>query len=413
MSGDNSDEPTGAEASSQSTTSHIPIYESIPDELRSPKLSTSQKNNNDQDGHEGESPLLRETTKRLSRSLDYRQLEDVQKSVQKNGRYVNPWKTFKFPSKLDIMRWMTLTPDNSNVPSKQKLDQTLPILRPNKTEIERPPPSGIRITWIGHATVLVQFDGITILTDPIFSQRCSPTQLMGSKRYRDPPCTIHELPHIHAVVISHTHYDHLDVGTVRLLNARFGNSLRWFVPIGLLGWMNSMGCDNTIELDWWEENCIPEHPEVTFVFTPAQHWCRRGVADENKVLWGSWTVIGPNYKFFFGGDTGYCTVFEQIGRRFGPFDLAALPIGSYEPRWFMKSQHIDPMQAVQIHQDLKAKRSLGIHWGTFTMASEFYLEPPLKVKEALESKQLTPEEFFVLKHGETRLLFDDGMNNMD
>nr|XP_006013704.1 PREDICTED: N-acyl-phosphatidylethanolamine-hydrolyzing phospholipase D [Latimeria chalumnae] len=262
----------------------------------------------------------------------------------------------------------------------------------------------MRVTWLGHACVMVEMDELIFLTDPIFSQRASPVQFVGPKRYRGPPCTIAQLPKIDAVVISHSHYDHLDCNTVISLNERFGSDLRWFVPLGLLDWMQKRGCENVIELDWWEENCVPGHDEVTFVFTPSQHWCKRTVADDNKVLWGSWSILGPWNRFFFAGDTGYCTAFEQIGKRYGPFDLAAIPIGAYEPRWFMKFQHVDPEEAVRIHIAVQAKRSVAIHWGTFALANEYYLDPPVKLNEALESYGLKPEDFFVLKHGESKEL---------
>lgn len=235
-------------------------------------------------------------------------------------------------------------------------------------------------------------DGVTFITDPIFSERASPSQMVGPKRYRDCPISVNELPVLDAVIISHTHYDHLDLNTVTSLNNRFGTDLRWYVPLGLAGWMSSVGVDNVVELDWWEEsfltpNISTHSPEVvaedqrsgsadsdvTFVFTPAQHWSKRTVSDDNKVLWGSWAVIGPRHRFFFAGDTGFCPVFKQIGAQFGPFDCAAIPIGAYEPRWFMKYQHVAPEEAVQIHQDVQARFSMAVHWGTFALANEVSL----------------------------------------
>ncbi|XP_008398999.1 N-acyl-phosphatidylethanolamine-hydrolyzing phospholipase D-like [Poecilia reticulata] len=227
-----------------------------------------------------------------------------------------------------------------------------------------------RLEWLGHATVLVEMEGVNILTDPIFSQRASFLQFMGPKRYRGPPCTVEQLPRIDAVLISHSHYDHLDAGSVASLNARFGGELRWFVPLGLMDWLAKMGCENVMELDWWEENCVPGHDNVTFVCTPSQHWSKRTAWDDNRSLWSSWSVLGPNHRFFFAGDTGYCPSFQEIGRRFGPFDLAAIPIGAYLPRDVMKGQHVDPEEAVQIHQDLQAKQSVAVHWGTFALAYE-------------------------------------------
>ncbi|NXK30351.1 NAPEP phospholipase, partial [Piprites chloris] len=345
-------------------------------------------------------------TFRKSFRLDYRLEEDVTKSKRgKDGRFANPWPTWKSPTLPNVLKWSLMEKNNSNVPGSEELDKKLPVLEPyfvQKPELAGKTGAGMRVTWLGHATVMVEMDELVLLTDPIFSQRASPSQLMGPKRFRRPPCTVAQLPKIDAVLISHTHYDHLDYNTVTSLNERFGSELRWFVPLGLLQWMQRCGCENVIELDWWEENCVPGHDAVTFVFTPSQHWCKRTVRDDNKVLWGSWSVLGPWNRFFFAGDTGYCLAFEQIGKRFGPFDLAAIPIGAYEPRWFMKYQHVDPEEAVRIHIDVQAKKSVAIHWGTFALANEYYLDPPVKLNEALERYGLKKDDFFLLNHGESR-----------
>ncbi|GFQ87003.1 n-acyl-phosphatidylethanolamine-hydrolyzing phospholipase D [Trichonephila clavata] len=338
---------------------------------------------------------------------------DMQQSLCIAGRFQNPWPTWRPPTFTNILKF-GLSKSNSKVPPKQELDLVLPIVKQNFSKL-MVPDDGIRVTWMGHSTVLVQMHGLNVLTDPIFSDRASPSQVVGPKRYRDPPCSIHDLPHINAVVISHSHYDHLDLNTVTLLNARFGTDIRWFVPIGLQSWMQHVGCENVVELDWWEENCVPEHSDTFFVFTPAQHWSKRTIADDNKVLWGSWCILGPKYRFFFAGDTGYCDVFKQIGRVHGPFDLCAIPIGAYEPRWFMKYQHINPEEAVQIHIDVHSKHSLAIHWGTFCLANEYYLDPPRKLRDSLDKHEIPPELFFTLKHGESRLIAQTNLvkrNNM-
>ena len=151
--------------------------------------------------------------------------------------------------------------------------------------VKQPNSSGINVTWLGHASCLIQMEGLNILTDPIFSNRCSITQLAGPKRYRPPPCTIHDLPPIHAVLISHNHYDHLDFNTVRLLQARFGSGIRWFVGAGLAAWFDNIGCEDVIEMRWWDENCIPDiGSDVKFVFVPSQHWSKRTLMDTNKVI---------------------------------------------------------------------------------------------------------------------------------
>ena len=213
----------------------------------------------------------------------------------------------------------------------------LPVLKPDKRTLDSPPANSIQVTWIGHATVLVQIEGINILTDPVFGDYCGAVRTFGVKRYRPVPCTVDELPDIDAVCISHNHYDHLDYNTVCDLNKRFGDKIHWFVPMGLCKWMKDCGCENVVELEWWSEQYHPKFTDkskaVKFAFTPAQHWCRRGVNDLNKVLWGSWSIIGPQQRFFFAADSGYCHIFKQIGKRYGPFDVAAIPIGAYEPRF--------------------------------------------------------------------------------
>ncbi|XP_019814188.2 N-acyl-phosphatidylethanolamine-hydrolyzing phospholipase D isoform X2 [Bos indicus] len=371
-----------------------------------PKEAVRKRQNSRNSGGSDSSRFSRKSFK-----LDYRLEEDVTKSKKgKDGRFVNPWPTWKNPSIPSLLRWVITERDHSSVPCSKELDKELPVLKPyfiDDPEEAGVRGAGLRVTWLGHATVMVEMDELILLTDPIFSARASPSQRMGPKRFRRAPCTVEELPRIDAVLVSHNHYDHLDCNSVIALNERFGNELRWFVPLGLLDWMQKCGCENVIELDWWEENCVPGHDKVTFVFTPSQHWCKRTLMDDNKVLWGSWSVLGPWNRFFFAGDTGYCSAFEEIGKRFGPFDLAAIPIGAYEPRWFMKYQHVDPEEAVKIHIDVQAKKSVAIHWGTFALANEHYLEPPAKLCEALEKYRLKTEDFLVLKHGESRYLNTD------
>lgn len=258
------------------------------------------------------------------------------------------------------------------------------------------------------------------MTDPIWSECCSPFPPFGPKRYRPTPCSLDELPKIDIVLLSHTHYDHMDYPTIKYLgNGKvlipifFSNlktllqiETKWFVPLGLKEWFISCGITNCEELDWWEEKKF-EHKGKTFqvACTPSQHWCKRTLLDDNKCLWGSWVLEGPSKrKFYFAGDTGYCSCFTEIGKEYGPIDLAAIPIGAYEPRWFMRPQHVNPEEAVKIHKDIRAQKSIGIHWGTFILTTENYLDPPKKLSEALNQENLPQEDFFVLKHGEIKLL---------
>jgi N-acyl-phosphatidylethanolamine-hydrolysing phospholipase D len=232
------------------------------------------------------------------------------------------------------------------------------------------------VTWIGHATALVQASGLNVLTDPVFSLRASPLSFLGPKRAHPPAIALHELPAIDIVVISHNHYDHLDKHSVQMLAHQPAGSPLFLVPSGIRRWLNRLGIERAIELDWWE---CHEHRGVEFHFTPAQHWSGRSLADRNRTLWGSWAVLGRDFHWFFSGDTGYSADFADIRRYFaerqhpsrgGGFDVALIAVGACEPRWFMKPQHVNPAEAVQIHLDLNTTRSVGIHWGTFQLSDE-------------------------------------------
>jgi len=255
-------------------------------------------------------------------------------------------------------------------------------------------------TWIGHATVLVRINGVHIITDPQFSERASPIAFAGPKRVTPPGIALADLPHIDAVVISHDHYDHLDIESVKALAVQKGGSPRFFAGLGMKPWFAQFGIVDVVELDWWQS---AEHKGVAFHFVPVQHWAKRSLWDENRRLWGGWVVKHPTFSFFFTGDAGYSRDFRDIGERFGPFDLAAIPIGAYAPRWFMYIMHVDPDEAVRVHQDVRARRSLGIHWGTFGgLTDEAMDEPPKRLAEARARTGLAESDFFVLRHGETR-----------
>ncbi|MGQ0653219.1 MAG: MBL fold metallo-hydrolase, partial [Betaproteobacteria bacterium] len=258
------------------------------------------------------------------------------------------------------------------------------------------------VTWVGHATVLLRVGGASVLTDPHFSERASPLSFAGPRRVVPAVPRIEELPHIDAVVISHNHYDHLDQDSVRRLAGQPGGSPRFFMPLGLKDWFARRGIDDVVELDWWESR---EFKGLRLDFVPVQHWSKRTLSDENQTLWGGWVVRHTELSFFFAGDTGYSRDFADIRAKFGGFDLAAIPIGAYAPRWFMQIMHLDPAEAVRVHRDVNARRSLAIHWGTFAnLTDEGLYEPPVRLGEALKKAGLTERDFFVLKHGETRVL---------
>ena len=256
------------------------------------------------------------------------------------------------------------------------------------------------VTWIGHSTVLFQTAGVNVLTDPQFSERASPVQFAGPRRVVAATPALAELPHIDAVLISHDHYDHLDLASVKALAAQPGGSPRFFAGLGTKAWLADNGITDVLELDWWQEI---EFKGIKFHFVPVQHWSKRTLTDENQRLWGAWAVTHPAFSFYFAGDTGYSPDFADVGRRFGGFDLAAIPIGAYEPRWFMKVMHVNPQESVRIHRDVKSRVSLGIHWGTFDdLTDESLYEPPHVLAAEAAKAGLAPGEFFVMKHGETR-----------
>jgi L-ascorbate metabolism protein UlaG (beta-lactamase superfamily) len=258
------------------------------------------------------------------------------------------------------------------------------------------------LTWIGHATVLLQLEGKNILTDPHFSQRASPVQWAGPERLVEPGVPFESLPPIDIVVISHDHYDALDKQTiVRLKEREGGHKTTFFVPLGFRRWFEDLGIRQVVEMDWWDESAY-EGLRITAV--PIQHWSKRSFWGRNDTLWAGWAIQSTDFRFFFTGDSGYTPHFREIGEKVGPFDLAAIPIGAYEPRWFMRPHHISPEEAVQVHLDLQSKKSVAIHWGTFILTDEPLDEPPKRLAAARKEKGLAEKEFVVLKHGETIIL---------
>lgn len=258
------------------------------------------------------------------------------------------------------------------------------------------------LTWVGHSTFLVQLGGLNILTDPHFTARASPLRWAGPARLVAPGLALHALPPLDLVLISHNHYDHLDEGSVRWL-ARHHPQALFVVPLGLRDWLQRRGVANAVELDWWQARAAPG---FTVTAVPAQHFSGRGTHDRNRTLWCGFVVEAAGRKLYFAGDTGYSKDFADIGARFAPIDLALIPIGAYQPRWFMRAMHVNPEEAVRIHQDIGARRSVAMHWGTFRLTEEPLDEPPQALAQALAAAGVAPERFWVLQHGEMRPLDD-------
>lgn len=278
---------------------------------------------------------------------------------------------------------------------------SFPVLRPDVAFINSNR-SVDRLTWIGHASFLLQLDGINVLIDPHLTKRASPVSFAGPKRVVAPALDFADLPRIHIVVVSHNHYDHMDEQTLMKLAAQPGGSPRFFVGLGLKRWFEARGIATAVELDWWESRAVES---LTLYFVPTQHWSKRTLWDENQTLWGGWIIESPRFRFFHAGDTGYSRDFGDIRQRFGPIDLAALPVGGYAPRWFMHLNHLDPDEAVAVHRDLGARFSVGMHWGTFAdLTDEALDEPPKRLANSLTRAQISSEHFFLMQHGEPRLL---------
>lgn len=254
------------------------------------------------------------------------------------------------------------------------------------------------ITWIGHATVLVQMDHVSFLTDPIWSRTASPFAFAGPRRFVPPGVALDALPPIDFVVISHNHYDHLDLGTLEALADRDSRT-RFLVPLGNGGLLREHGIANVEELDWGETRQVGK---VSVHCLPARHWSQRGMRDRNRALWSSWAVVGETRRFYYAGDSGYSSVFARIGEALGPFDLVAVPIGAYRPVAMMQDAHMNPEQALRVSVELQAARALGVHFGTFDLTDEPLAEPAVRFRAAGERAGLAPERIWILAVGETR-----------
>lgn len=255
-------------------------------------------------------------------------------------------------------------------------------------------PGALRVTFINHATTLIQLDGVNVLTDPIYSRRCSPFDFVGPARVRPPGLRFEDLPRIDAVVLSHDHYDHLDLPTLRRIGDTWPG-VRVFAGLGTRALLAKTGLE-VIELDWWEAR---ELKGITVRSVPNQHFSNRALSDGDNTLWTAWSLEGRGGKAYFGGDTGYGPHFKEAAARLGPFRLAVLPIGAWRPEWFMGRIHESPKEAVQAALDLGATLAVPMHYGTFALADDGETEAVEALQQALRA---TPAPFAVLAFGEGR-----------
>lgn len=255
-------------------------------------------------------------------------------------------------------------------------------LQSNRTETS--------ITWIGHSTFLLQMSGLNILTDPVWASR------MGlDRRLTEPGLRMEDLPPIDVVLISHSHYDHLHLTSLRKLARR--NSFKVLVPEGLGSWMKRRGFAEVEELSWWNSTQVGE---VAFHFVPAQHWTRRTLTNTNETHWGGWVLVNQKGSIYFAGDSGYFRGFKLIGEKYR-IDTALMPIGAYEPEWFMSKQHVSPEEAVQAYLDVGAHRFIPMHYGAFRLADDTAREALDRLQAEWERRQLPKEQLSLLLHGET------------
>jgi N-acyl-phosphatidylethanolamine-hydrolysing phospholipase D len=253
------------------------------------------------------------------------------------------------------------------------------------------------VTWLGHAAFLLDLAGKTILIDPFLSDYASPIQGVGPRRYAPPGLPVELLPPIDVLIVSHNHYDHLDARTIEALPSK--HRIQVVVPLGLGRFFRARGFHRVTELDWHQGTAL-DGLQVTCV--PAIHRSARGLTDRNRTLWAGFILESARRRVYFGGDTGYGRVFQETGRRYGPFDLALLGIGCYAPRAAMHMNHADPEEAIQIALDLGARHVMGMHWGTIVMTEEPPFEPPERFRAAADAAGYRPDQTWLLRIGETR-----------
>jgi L-ascorbate metabolism protein UlaG (beta-lactamase superfamily) len=302
----------------------------------------------------------------------------ISPSRKKDGKFLNPIPTDEagFSKMIPIIKAYASNKAEV-VPHK--------TLGPFKTDISiynTPPKNGLRITWVGHSSLLIEIDGKTILTDPVWSQRVSFTQLMGPKRFFDPPLKLSELPPLDAIIISHDHYDHLDKDTIKFFA---GSSIPFYCSLGVKSHLQSWGIEaNYItSLDWGDSVMLGD---CVVTATPSRHFSGRGIFGRNETLWSSFVIKGAKHNIFFGADSGYFPGFKEIGKAFGPFDLSILEIGAYGEHW--PDIHMGPDNASNAHLDLNSALMMPIHWGTFNLALHDWYEPIEKLEQYAKEKKI-------------------------
>lgn len=274
------------------------------------------------------------------------------------------------------------------------------FIEENRVPLHYPERDQSTLIWLGHSSLYISTPEVALVTDPIFSHRASPLSFLGPLRKTPATNAIESMPRLDLILISHNHYDHLDEATILELYQKFPQ-LTVIVPLGLKAWFVKRGIEQVIELDWWDShNFSLQYAPLSIIAVPAQHWSKRGFLDRNRSLWCGYIIELEGKTLYFAGDTGFTPRLKEIGERFS-IDIGLIPIGAYEPRWFMAPpQHISPKEAVEIHQMLKIKQSIGIHWGVFELTDEALDEPPRYLKQSLREANCPESQFITLKINE-------------
>lgn len=293
-----------------------------------------------------------------------------------------------FPDKTlaDILRWQVTSRKS---PWAAWVDEP-----PGPKPVERVTDGSIRVTWINHASALVQLDGINIITDPTYSDRASPVSWIGPRRHRAPGIAFEDLPPIDLVVVSHNHYDHMDIPTLQRLRAR--DNAKVLVGLGNTAYLASRGVAGTRDVDWWDATTAGP---VRVTATPSQHWSARFRDDRRHTLWAAYMIEGPSGRVYFGGDTGYGRHFALTKERLGAPDVALLPIGAFMPVWFMHAAHMAPAEAVQASRDLGAGVSIPMHYGTWQLGDDGDAEPEAELRAALAADTAQQRVWRIARHG--------------
>lgn len=320
------------------------------------------------------------------------------------GGFRNPWPEAQLHGFGDFLKWSLI--DRRRNPRRPDPDPaSFERLAPSFV-IPRATPDQLTMTWVGHTSFLIQIAGLNLLVDPVWSERASPFRFVGPKRWVPASVDFDGLPPIDAVILSHDHYDHLDARTVSRIAARYSAAC-WFAPLGVGAFLRERGAREITERDWWQS---AELGGLQLTSVPAQHFSGRSLGGRNETLWCGWSLRSQHQAVLFAGDTALHPEFDVVAARTGPFDVAILPIGAYEPRWFMGTVHMNPEDCTAAFAQLAAAQRgrrlimAAAHWGTFKLTDEPMDEPPVRMRAAWQQAGFDTDNLWILRHGETRRL---------